>query len=275
MRTLLAASVAAAVALLFVGMPASADVTVTATVNKAKDVFVDEDIFIDKFVFIDADIVSTPDKAAESLATVNQTNTENEACSNCAEKEDRIRASFNSNSGIVTYNQAAGNMNNQGNAVSTAVDFEVEDGEQQNGPEGSGFAEAQAAADQDNFVNTVDAVNLLFRTASIRSSGNNNSGVLFMNQSPGNLNNQANELSMAISFEDDGVALSEAELGQLNTANLALESARQTGEDAVGINKNAVIRNSLSGNTGVVGVNQSVGNNANQGNVFAIAAVQG
>lgn len=274
MRTLLAASTAAVAALLLVGMPASATVTVTATVNKAKDVFVDEDIFIDKFVLIRANIVSTPDKAAESLATVNQTNNNNEACSNCAEKEDVIRDSFNDNAGIVTYNQAAGNMNNQGNAVSTAVDFEVEDGDDgDNGPEGSGFAEAQAAADQDNFNNTVDAVNLLFRTARIRDAGNGNTGVLFMNQSPGNMNNQVNELSMAISFEDEGVALSEAELGQLNTANLALESRRTPG--STGVNKDAIINGSLSDNTGVLGVNQSVGNNANQGNVLAIASVQG
>lgn len=272
MRTLLSASTVAVAALLLVGGPASADVTVTATVDKEKDVFVDEDIFIDKFVFIDADIVSTPDKAAESLATVNQTNSNNEACSNCAEKVDRIVDSFEDNSGIVTYNQAAGNMNNQGNAVSTAVDFEVEDGEQQNGPDGSGFAEAQAAADQRNTDNHVDAVNLLFRTGLIVRSGNNNSGVLFMNQSPGNLNNQVNELSMAVSFEDEGVALSEAELGQLNVGNEALESRRTT--NSPGITKDAVIRASLSGNSGVVGVNQSVGNNANQGNVFAVASVQ-
>ena len=35
-----------------------------------------------------------------------------------------------------------------------------------------------------------------------------------------------------------------------------------------------VINGSLNGNAGIVGVNQSVGNLANQGNVFSLAGVQ-
>jgi hypothetical protein len=98
-----------------------------------------------------------------------------------------------------------------------------------------------------------------------------------MNQSAGNVNNKSNELSLAVAFADEGVALSEADLGQWTTGNFVGESDG-TGPDGApagdGINKAATINGSLNGNQGVIGVNQSVGNLANQGNVFSLAGVQ-
>jgi hypothetical protein len=89
------------------------------------------------------------------------------------------------------------------------------------------------------------------------------------------MNNQANALSLAVSLSA-GVALSEADLGQVNTFNTVRESdATSGGAVRVGINKNADIVGSISGNTGVVGVNQAVGNMANQANVVSIAAALG
>ena len=86
-------------------------------------------------------------------------------------------------------------------------------------PEGNtGFAESVAVGEQINFANDVKTVNLLFRDSIIENSGNNNSGVLYVNQAAGNINNQLNELSVAVSLVP-GIALADAALGQLNTGN--------------------------------------------------------
>jgi hypothetical protein len=275
MRKMLVLTMATWLALLG-GSVASADVFVFATIDKEKDVFILELIDIFKFVELDVDVSLQATKAAESAALINQTNTVNQACTNCDEKRDTITGSGSNNSGVLSINQAAGNMNNQGNAVSIAVDFVVTNGQPPGmDPESSGFAEAQAAADQLNTRNLVDTVNLLFRDGAITNSLNNNSGVVHVNQAPGNMNNQANALSVGVSLAA-GVALSEADLGQINTFNTVRESDATSGSFfRVGINKNANIGDSINGNRGVVGVNQAVGNMANQANVVSVAAAQG
>jgi hypothetical protein len=255
---------------------AYAEVHVFATIDKDKDKFVFEQInkdkHVDLFVTVDVNVI----KAAESDALVNQRNDFNEACENCAEKRDIIENSGNFNSGIVTVNQAAGNMNNQASAVSVAIDVRttpppgvdvpVPD------PDDRGFAEAQAAADQRNHDNMVESVNLLFRDTLISGSFNGNTGVVHVNQAAGNMANQANVLSLAAAFTP-GVALSEADLGQVNTFNTVLESDNG-GTVFVGVHKSATITASVNGNTGIIGVNQSSGNMANQANVVSFAATQ-
>jgi hypothetical protein len=262
------------------GGVASADVSVFATIDKDKDVVITEQIEIFKRVDLAVAVPLVATKAAESEALVNQTNTLNRSCTNCDEKRDTITGSGNANSGVLSINQAAGNMNNQGNAVSIAVDVRVTgtpstDSPIPTQPESSGFAEAQAAVDQLNTANFVNTVNLLFRSGEIVDSLNDNSGVVHANQAPGNMNNQANALSVALGLSA-GVALSEADLGQINTFNTVRESdATSGGSLRVGINKRADIVGSINGNTGVVGVNQAVGNMANQANVVSIAAALG
>lgn len=245
---------------------ALADVTITATITKDKDKEVFEELIKVKFVDLLVVVNVEPVKFAESEAIVNQENTFNEACENCAEKRDQIVDSGTGNSGVLTINQAAGNMNNQGSAISIAVDVVVDPED----PENTGFAEAQAAADQLNSDNIVESVDILFREASISNSLNTNSGVVHVNQSAGNMNNQANALSIAVSF-DVGVALAESDLGQLNTLNLVQERNVGFGFDE-SQPKTASITGSVNGNTGVIGVNQSAGNMANQANVVSIAA---
>jgi hypothetical protein len=262
----------------FVAPPASADVFVTATITKDKDITITETIHITKTVDIDAEVIIDVEKAAESDALVNQTNTDNHACTNCDEKTESITDSGNDNAGIMSVNQAAGNMNNQGNVVSAALDVErvPNDPEDPGAPAGSGFAESQAAAEQDNLENDVDTINLLFRDSTIEGSFNDNTGIIHANQASGNMNNQANVLSVAVSLlednDNDAVALSEADLGQNNTLNDNFES--NDGLDPViGINKSANMIGSVSGNFGIVGINQAAGNLANQANVVALSAV--
>jgi hypothetical protein len=278
MRKLLLATTAAMI--LAGASSASATVTVFATIDKTKDVTVTETLTVVKFVFLDVVVVSTPEKFAEGDALVNQFNNTNTGCFNCAEKIDTIDAAGNNNAGIFNINQSSGNMNNQGTAVAVAVDTRVittnppAPGDPL--PTDLGFAEAQAGAEQVNQDSIDKATALFFKNGVILASLNNNTGILNANQAPGNMNNQANSISMSVSFAPGGVALSEADLGQFNLGNKVFESA--TAADNVanpgfGINKSAAITGSITGNSGIVGVNQAVGTFANQANVVAFAAV--
>ena len=126
MRKLLMLSVAS-IALLG-GASAYADVTVTATIDKTKDITVTENITISTNVSAQTFISVTADKFAEADAIVNQSNHGNRACENCAEKTDQIGStsgaandSVSNNTGYVSVNEAAGNMNNQASAFSISV----------------------------------------------------------------------------------------------------------------------------------------------------------
>jgi len=264
---------------LLVAGPALADVDVLIFYDKDKTIFVEEFIEIDKDVDIDVQVISTPERAAEAEALINQTNFLNEACENCAEKRDIINNSLNNNNGVVDVNQAAGNMNNQGNAVSISVDDRQvpPDAPDEAPKEGASYAQAQAAADQRNFDNIVDATNLIEKSATITSSLNDNNGVVHANQSAGNMANQANALAMAVGFAEGGVSIAESDLGQVNTFNTVLESGEEVDENGSDgfIFKSATIEGSVNGNSGVVGVNQTAGNMANQANVVSFAVVIG
>lgn len=254
-----------------------ADVVVNAKVNKNKDIRILETINIDKVVSVKADVNRKVEKAAESQTLVNQTNWNNEVCTNCDEKRDTIVNSGSNNSGVLKLNQAAGNMNNQGNAISIAVDVIDSGGNGTPDPNVTdGFTDAQAHVDQKNFSNVVDTINILFRDGLIRNSINDNAGVAHVNQAPGNMANQSNAFSLAVSLARGGVALAEADLGQVNRNNRVEESdsrGRDQGQDGfIGINKRADIVGSINGNTGVVGVNQSAGNMANQANVVSFSS---
>jgi hypothetical protein len=282
MKKFLLASTAA-VGALALASTAQAEFTVDATIDKEKTVTVTETITVNKFVEIFADVFSLPDKAAEALALVNQENFDNEACSNCAEKTDLINNSFVGNSGIVTWNQTTGNMNNQGNAVAVSVDFTG--GTPPPPPNGTltddpGFADAQSHGEQRVENNEIESVNIVFRDAFLNNSANTNSGILLLNQSAGNINNQANSVAIAVSFSNEGVALAESDLGQWTTGNTILESDLNFDDPEgapvfVGINKTAEINSSLNSNSGVIGFNQTVGNASNQGNFFSVASVSG
>lgn len=252
----------AATALAFAAAPAAADVFVNATVDKTKDKTVVERLTKNKRIELAVRVDDVAEKFAESMAIVNQRNDNNEACENCAEKVDVIRGSVNGNEGITTLNQASGNMNNQGNAISVSSDAEIPDDPAPDpDPQGNtGFAESQASASQFNNSNAIDSINILFRDSIIRDSVNNNVGVTYVNQAAGQMNSQANLLSVAFSAAP-GVALSEADLGQFNSGNTVFESD---------VDKRAIIASSVRGNEGITGVNQSSGNMANQANVSSI-----
>jgi hypothetical protein len=293
LRTVLYAGVA--MTALLAANSAMADVFVQADITKTKDITVTQNVTITKTINLDVLVSIVPGKAAEADGIINQVNTDNEACGNCAEKRDEIINSIGAggrNTGIINVNQSSGNMNNQGNAVSVAVDAPKDPpGTPPGGTPptvlgASGFANSQAHIEQVNGEeneegegNLVDTVNLLFRDAVITNSINNNLGIVNVNQSAGSMNNQANLVAVAVSLVstgEGGVALAEADLGQVNRFNEAYESdSDPTTESSpfFGINKSASIGGSIVGNRGIVNVNQGAGNMANQANNVSAAAV--
>ena len=259
---------------LLMGSPALADVFVTADITKFKDITVTLDVFKDKelFIFVTQELFA--EGAAEADAIANQLNDDNvvTGVDGVADNPDAafgiqkvadITTSVNENQGVVGLNQDTSNMVNQGNLVSVAL---TNTG---NGTEEDSVTNSQAEAEQINFNNSVTHfevldVNLLpDLTATIESSINNNSGVVGVNQNAGNMNNQLNALALAVGLGSK-FALSEAALGQENTGNIVNE---------IETVKSDLISNSGSGNSGIIGVNQSSGNMNNQASVVSMAVL--
>lgn len=275
----LAISVALAAGLGFVAVPASADVTALAEITKTKDVTVTLDVVKNKSAVIDVDFAPELDGAAEADAITNQT-TSGQIIDDTQEQNiDRDEASpfgldlasvmadsVNDNTGVVGINQDVGVMVNQGNQVALAVVVD-EVGETLH------FTNAEAFADQEVSGNSTRTVGVLEdindpsagadKVITIRGSVNGNSGIIGVNQNAGNANNQSN--SAAISVGSNSVmALSESGLGQVTSGNTVEE---------IETVKLARIVDSVNGNSGVIGVNQSTGNFNNQSSLVAFSAL--
>ena len=255
--------------LLVLGMtvPAMADVWVYGEINKDKNIIVKENVTITKTIGINVTVDEALVKAAEADSLLNQKNLLNDVFGIGTEKNEKldsnyryaiIESSINDNKGIVGVNQDAGNMNNQANVVSIAVALEP-------AAKLAAFANAQASAEQFNNLNNVTAFEDWtkgpYKVDLISNSIWRNLGIVGVNQSAGNMNNQANQVVLAVA-DNTFVALSEADLGQFNAVNTVYE---------FGTIKTDTITNSINYNKGIVGVNQSAGNMNNQANVVSIA----
>lgn len=95
-----------------------------------------------------------------------------------------ITDSINGNTGVINVNQNSGNMNNQSNAVAAAVGL------------GAVFALSEADLGQETSHNHVDELSTV-KHATITGSINGNSGIVNVNQSAGNMNNQGNVVSVS------------------------------------------------------------------------------
>jgi hypothetical protein len=295
MRNILYSTTGLALALAMLGSagPALADVDAFASISKNKDITITQDITITKDVTIFVASVFVLPGAAEAQALMNVTNTGNEVDGDdpldipnqdTLEDEydihltaiiggDSLEGSINDNIGVFGVNQDVGNMTNQANVVSVAGIADTIEA----------FADAQAHAEQENTENTSKELEVLRDTlggkitdpttdpedflpnkvASITNSINGNEGIIGVNQNAGNMNNQTNGVAAAVGL-GAVVALSEADLGQLNSGNKVEEVATV---------KTATIDGSINGNSGIVNVNQSTGNMNNQGNVVSLAAI--
>jgi histidinol phosphatase-like PHP family hydrolase len=288
---------------LLMGSPALADVKVTADIFKDKDITVTMDVTKTKTLTITVTGVEANfTGAAEADAIANQRNQLNsvdgvdgiagigDAAIFGIHKVATITNSVNDNEGVVGLNQDNSNMVNQGNLVSVAV---TNTGAFANNGEGgfdSSATNSQAEAEQ---INGFDGLGLPTGpgefgepsntvvhteqppegmdpeeqiTAVIggdEGSINDNTGVVGVNQNAGNMNNQLNALAMAVGLGSK-FALSEAALGQSNVGNDL---------EAINTVKSDLITNSVNKNTGVVGVNQSVGNMNNQASVVSMSVL--
>jgi len=283
MTRFLTSSTLAMIAAAGLAVPAMADVQVIGTVDVNKDIVIDVDINKDKNVDIDVTFEGETDGSAQSDAIVNATIDDVEVgafsediTNQEIDKTASTTDSVNGNTGIVQFNQDAGNVANQGNVVSAAAIFTTEDDSQ--------VVISQAYADQritdsvstheEDFENlaglvdddlnvTLDGDFDLDLEANIANSYNGNSGVVMGNQNVGNASNQHNVLSLAVG-DNALVALSDAGLGQENSGN----SLRD-----VNTLKAATTTASMNGNSGIVAVNQNTGAFNNQATVISVASL--
>ena len=262
--------------------PASAFIWAESDIEKLKIVWIEEDVKIFKFIYVEAEMDNEPaNAAAEASAYVNVTNILNfvNPANNFEEFTDRdalISSSVNENDGITGVNQDLGDNNNQANVVALAYTAnanipitEVVEGETVQLPLG-GIVHAQAGTDQLNHINNVSP-NEVFNEAifnpfsQILNSVNGNEGITQVNQNAGHMNNQTNSAAVAAA-EEPIVALSNADLGQVNAANSL---------NALGTVKSSVIRDSVSNNNGITQVSQASGHMNNQASAVSVAAALG
>ncbi|MCJ7617285.1 MAG: hypothetical protein MUO43_12200 [Desulfobacterales bacterium] len=185
--------------------------------------------------------------------------------------------SMDAAAGIINVNQSPGSINNQGNAVALsysdipATVTEVTDplkGETEY--MGGVFLHAESSAELingglDDVVDSIGAGNVVTadpgttRTNTIDGALNGISGILGVNQSAGNINNQNNAASLSVGSAV--AALSEADLGLYNVGNVSNENGTVTTD--------SITNAALASASGIIGVNQSSGNMNNQANVVA------
>ncbi|WP_336985699.1 hypothetical protein [Altererythrobacter aquiaggeris] len=266
--------------------PALADVQVVGTVDVDKDITITVETDKDKNVDVDVSFDEQLDGAAKSDAIVNATidnveigpiseNITDEGIDKTAETTDSV----NGNTGIVQFNQDAGQATNQGNVASVAAVFT--NGDETQAVMSEAYADQRitdsSATHREGFQNLAGLVDIVNGeivvdlegdfdfdlTASISGSYNGNSGVIHGNQNVGNGNNQHNVLSLAVG-DNALVALSDAGLGQQNSGNTLLD---------INSLKTSTVTDSMNGNTGIVNVNQAAGAFNNQATVVSVAAM--
>ena len=187
-----------------------------------------------------------------------------------------IDQSVDNDTGIGQLNQDSGNNSNQGNVISAAFVFDAA----AVAPTGTKIvngdvAKAEAYVEQLNTRNAAYDIeaspftppdsNILlpFIQATISHSVNNDTGVFMVNQNAGNMNSQHNALAAAVG-DNTFTALSDAGLNQVNEGNLSFD---------INTVKSDLITDSVNSDTGIVAVNQSVGNMNNQATVISVAAI--
>lgn len=266
------ALLAGAAAVIGLAVPAHATGELLAQIEARKFVLHARTLEWVNLVNIDVDVYVNSDKSSEATAFLNQENFGNFSAGK-SRSGDTLSGSGNRNNGGLSINQSSGDLNNQGTLVAIAISDGLAYGHHGHDKD-QGFADAQAAAEQNNFANLPFAGINDYRAPWIYASLNYNTGIVHANQSAGSMNNQANVLALAIAdAEHGGVALAEADLGQYNAHNIAFENGTHSCGCADALRSSASISGSANGNRGIVGVNQSAGVFGNQANIVSIAAV--
>ena len=108
--------------------------------------------------------------------------------------------------------------------------------------------------------------------ADIIGSVNDNAGVVQLNQDAGNMVNQGNVASVAVTGSETAVTDATSAAEQLNKKN---GSDTTVPLDIGNLNKDGVIEDSINGNSGIIHVNQNTGDMNNQLNVTTAAFGEG
>ncbi|NOS76557.1 MAG: hypothetical protein HOP35_01285 [Nitrospira sp.] len=166
-----------------------------------------------------------------------------------------LQDAFHGNAGIVNVNQEAGNVNNQANVrVLAFMATEV----------GSIIGALNLAVSQ-NLTNNTVVSDGGERSTRIANSFGNAAGIVGVNQTAGNANNQLNVLGMAVgdTLGPDALPINDTTLGQVSS-----------GKRDAPVNNSAradVIENSFSNFRGIAQVNQSSGDLNSVGNVLGVS----
>jgi len=265
----------------------------TGTLDATCDVSLDGQVTLTKTVTINQDRTDNyttsinnktfdPKARADAEAVKNDLNYNNCLQVGASTFTDNLNTSFNWFTGIGQSNQAAGQMNNQGNVVAVAF--------VNNNDAYSSALTAVGVKNQNNEFygnNTKDGGLLagwcrpdavLTQTDNLGDSFNHFIGIGQSNQSAGSMNNQNNAVSVAAGVDTDSgdhgalwnfgakgsmVAMAASELAMTNTSNkYQLDKATFT----------TSMNNSFNGFTGIGQSNQSAGNMNNQCNVVSVGA---
>ena len=190
-----------------------------------------------------------------------------------------IDQSVDNDTGIGQLNQDSGNNSNQGNVISAAFVFDAAAPVTGTRIVNGDLAKAEAYVEQlntDNAAYDIEASPFVLDshgvstgvldfkiTATILDSINSDTGVFMVNQNAGNMNSQHNALAAAVG-DNTFTALSDAGLNQVNEGNISFD---------INTVKSDLITNSVNSDTGIVAVNQSVGNMNNQATVISVASL--
>jgi len=187
---------------------------------------------------------------------------------------------FQESTGVISVNQATGNCNNQGNAVAIAyannnpaflmasahIEKEIGTSDTKLDP-GLIATLVEWLRKDDRDLANLGGTNIVVGIQTPRSNEisdnafQNAVGVIGVNQSAGNVNNQDNAVALAVGG-DPTATLAEADLGMVVANSIVVEKAC-TKTDQIDDYAFQLAR-------GVIGVNQSSGNCNNQGNSVAV-----
>ena len=256
---------------------AQADVFVTATADKVKNVTVSKTIYIDKFVTVFATVFTANDATSEQDIFANQRNQFNYAEDEGSVARNDILGSFGNASGEQATIQNNGFNNNNLNTDSLSYansaqglgvfsDAEV-NVEQINGlteePPGESCDDNCLPGDQDpRGVNVFETIEGAEYHNSISTSYNGAAGVAKVIQENGSNNNNFNGVAIALG-DFTTFALDEVNAGQFNNFNFANVRA---------LNRSNNITTSFNNYNGIVATIQDNGSNNNNANTSAISA---
>jgi hypothetical protein len=150
-----------------------------------------------------------------------------------------VRDSFQNNRGIIGANQNTGNLNNQANVQVIAH------------VSGGPTIRLGEATVEQRLVNNTIVTSGAARKDLIENSFGGTVGIIGINQSAGNLNNQANVVVFMLGKGSGFVALEDSSLGKVNTGNKLIPGPAGPKSD--------VITGSFAGFRGLAQVSQSAG----------------